>query len=265
MTSGHNDQVGQLIAARASEQWARGDKCLAYIHLAHAGLPEIDEAGAYRLALCEQALALGCMPRAIYKALDLEPPLPFHKFDADQPRVPAGSGREGGRWTSGGASGAAAVREGRSVSAHQGGGDNSEEEKLEDFKAKLGEETDEEAIEHGRPLDPMQMPFGGAPSAGVAPSSGLPSKYQLLGNNVRDGGNRWNTDLPGGFDDAKAIFERLTVGQPTETEADDYGNSIASTPDKQFLLRKNKIGEVRVDRPVDIGGKNRETIHFNDR
>ncbi len=108
--------------SRASEHWSRGDKCLAHIHLAHAGLPEIDAAGAYRLALCEQALALGYTPRAIYKALDLEPPPPFGKFSADQPRVPAGSGSESGRWTSS-AGGAAAVQEGRSVSpaTSQGG------------------------------------------------------------------------------------------------------------------------------------------------
>jgi hypothetical protein len=74
--------------------------------------------------LCEEALGLGATPRAIYKALDLEPPPPFRKFDADQPRVSAGNGRESGRWTSGagGAAGGvsdvsgAAVREGRSVS-----------------------------------------------------------------------------------------------------------------------------------------------------
>lgn len=149
--------IGNL--SRASEHWARGDRCLAYIHLAHAGLPEIDEAGAWRLALCDEALALGCAPRAIYRALDLEPPLSFRKFNPDQPRTPAGSGRESGRWTSGAAGAAAAVREGRSVSPGDKHGDN-EDDKLEDFKAKLGEETDEQAIEHGRPLNPMQMPFG---------------------------------------------------------------------------------------------------------
>ncbi len=204
--------------SRASEQWSRGDKCLAYIHLAHAGLPAIDEAGAIRLALCEEALALGCAPRAIYKALDVEPPPSFRKFDADQPRAPAGSGRESGRWTSGAGGGAAGVREGRSVSPHEGGGENSEDDKLEDFKAKLGEETDEGAVEHGR--RPTDLDAPSVPAPGQAAPAGLPSKYELLGNNVRDGGSRWNTDLPGGFDDAKVIFERLTVGQPITTEAD---------------------------------------------
>jgi hypothetical protein len=261
--------------ARASEQWSRGDKCLAYIHLAHAGLPEIDAAGAYRLALCEQALGLGATPRAIYKALDLEPPPPFRKFDADQPRVSAGNGRESGRWTSGaggavgvgGAGGAAAVREGRSVSPEPKNGENSEDDKLEDFKAKLGEEPDAEAARHGRPPTDLDAPSVPAPGQAPAPAlpGGLPSKYELLGNNREDGRNRWNTDLPGGYDDAKAIFDRLTAGQPVTTEADKYGNSMTFTPDKQFLLRKDRNGDVRIDRPVDIGGKNRETIHFNDR
>jgi hypothetical protein len=44
---------------RASEQWALGDKCLAHIHLAFAGLPKIDDEGAIRLALAEEALAKG--------------------------------------------------------------------------------------------------------------------------------------------------------------------------------------------------------------
>jgi hypothetical protein len=80
---------------RASEQWARGDKCLAHIHLAFAGLPQIGEEGATRLALADEALAKGASPRALLQALDLDSaPLDALKFNPDQPRVPAGSGRE---------------------------------------------------------------------------------------------------------------------------------------------------------------------------
>src|SRR5262245_44623550 len=43
---------------RASEQWARGDKCLAHIHLAFAVLPQIDADGAVRLALADEAEAV---------------------------------------------------------------------------------------------------------------------------------------------------------------------------------------------------------------
>jgi len=253
--------------SRTSEHWSRGDRCLAHIHLAHAGLPAIDEAGALRLALCEEAPALGCTPSAIYKALDLEPPPSTHKFDADQPRVPAGSGRESGRWTSGagGGGGGAAVREGRSVSPHEGGGENSEQDKLEDFKAKLGEETDEKAGERGRPPTDLDAPSVPVPGQAAAPSSGLPSKYELLGNNPRFGRSRRKTDLPGGKEEAKTWFERLIEGQPTRRIEDQVGNSRTSTDDEKLHLRVKSNGEARIDREVDIGGRKRETIHFNDR
>ncbi len=137
--------IGNLSCA--SKQWSRGDKCLAYIHLAHTGLPEIDAAGAYRLALCEQALDLGATPRAIYRALDLEPPTPFGKFDADQPRVPAGR--------------------------------------------QLGEETDEEAVRHGRPLNDLDAPSicGSTPTAlfeliGQSPSAAKVAKQCILARQI---------------------------------------------------------------------------------
>lgn len=248
--------------ARASEHWLRGDKCLAHIHLAHAGLPEIDAAGAYRLALGERALAMGVTLRAIYKALDLDAgPLSLFKFDPDQPRVPVGSGRESGRWTSGDAT--AGVREGRSVSPHSGGGENAEEDKLEDFKAKLGEETDEEAVRHGRPLDPLDTPaVGGAPA--VRAPAAASSKTELVGNNVQPAGGRWNTDLPRGLSEAKAVFERLTVGQGvrTETTKDGVTRTIAEDGTQ---LRINADGSIRIDRSGDFGAKNHETIHFNQR
>lgn len=48
----------------ASEQWSLGDKCLARIHLAFAGLPQIVDDGTTRLALADEALAKGASPRA---------------------------------------------------------------------------------------------------------------------------------------------------------------------------------------------------------
>jgi hypothetical protein len=110
--------IGNL--RRAAEQWSRGDKCLAHIHLAFASLPQIDEDGAARLALADEALAMGVTPRAVLKALGLDSaPLDALKFDPSQPRVPAGSGRESGRWTSdGNGSGSSdPLWTGRSISA----------------------------------------------------------------------------------------------------------------------------------------------------
>lgn len=73
---------------------------MAQIHLAFIGLPKIDEADAYRLFLAGTALEKGLDPSDLMKALgfpraarDLE------KYNPDQPRVPAGNGRESGQWT----------------------------------------------------------------------------------------------------------------------------------------------------------------------
>jgi hypothetical protein len=110
--------IGNL--RRAAEQWSRGDKCLAHIHLAFAGLPQIDEDGAARLALGDEALGIGVTPSALLKALGLDSaPLDALKFDPSQPRVPGGSGRDSGRWTSdGNGSGSGApLRTGRTVAA----------------------------------------------------------------------------------------------------------------------------------------------------
>ena len=79
------------------------------------------------MALAEEALAKGASPRALLKALGLDgASLDARKFNPDQPRVPAGNGRESGRWTSGesGANDDGSLQEGRSVAA---GGERREE------------------------------------------------------------------------------------------------------------------------------------------
>jgi hypothetical protein len=75
-------------------------KALAQIRLAFIGLPTIDEMGAYRLFLAGVALEKGVEPRDLMKALGF--PRDLEKYNPDQPRVPAGTGRESGQWTSGG-------------------------------------------------------------------------------------------------------------------------------------------------------------------
>jgi hypothetical protein len=65
--------------------------------------------------------------------------------------------------------------------------------------------------------------------------------------------------------EAKTLFQRLTTGQSVTTEEDKYGNTKTSTSDQRLNLRIKVNGDVRIDRPVDIGGKDRETIHFNKR
>jgi hypothetical protein len=90
----------------ASEQWRRGEKVLAHIHLAFTGLPELESTNdAYCLYLAGALLDDGLPPRELLAELGLGRTLrQLDKFDPDQPRVPAGSGRESGQWTTDGAS-----------------------------------------------------------------------------------------------------------------------------------------------------------------
>jgi hypothetical protein len=93
---------------RASALWRAGDKGLAQIYLALAGLPRISDWDAYRLHLVNKLLRRGLGPGDVLKimgfqqeARELE-----KKCNQNQPRVPSGSGAESGRWTSGGGGGA---------------------------------------------------------------------------------------------------------------------------------------------------------------
>jgi hypothetical protein len=70
-------------------------------------LPKIDEGDAYRLFLAGTALEKGVSPSELMKALGFpRAARDIEKYNPDQPRVPAGSGRESGQWTSGDGDGA---------------------------------------------------------------------------------------------------------------------------------------------------------------
>jgi Restriction endonuclease fold toxin 5 len=88
----------------AFAHWRRGDKALANIRLAFAAIPRLDDrSDAYRLFLAEEMLDAGMSPAALMKGLGFDPPRrDLAKYDPNQPRVPAGSGRNSGRWGSGG-------------------------------------------------------------------------------------------------------------------------------------------------------------------
>ncbi|MGH6794986.1 MAG: hypothetical protein ACREDH_07260 [Methylocella sp.] len=108
LTAAHGEPVAEGVVEkirRAGEFWSAGEKTLAQLHLAFIGLPTIDEVGAYRIFLAGVALEKGISPSDLMKALgfpraarDLE------KYWEDEPRVPAGSGRESGEWTTDGSS-----------------------------------------------------------------------------------------------------------------------------------------------------------------
>ncbi len=99
---------------RAAKAWSEGDDCLAYIHLAHARLPAMQDQveAARRLFVADGFMKAGTSPRAVFQALGfggayIDVIIKF--FNPDLPRVPAGSGRASGEWTrefSGGEQGA---------------------------------------------------------------------------------------------------------------------------------------------------------------
>lgn len=69
--------------------------------MAFARLPRLESANdAYRLYLAGALLDDGLPPREMLAELGLGRTMrQLDKFDPDQPRVPAGSGRESGQWT----------------------------------------------------------------------------------------------------------------------------------------------------------------------
>jgi hypothetical protein len=88
----------------AFAHWRGGDKALANIRLAFARIPRLDDrSDAYRLFLAEELLDAGMSPATLMKGLGFDAPARgLAKYDPNQPRVPAGSGRNSGRWGSGG-------------------------------------------------------------------------------------------------------------------------------------------------------------------
>lgn len=88
----------------AAKAWRGGDVCLAYMHLAHAGLQSVQNfrRGAYQLFLAEGAMARGASPRAVLEALRLNVnyiQAVEKLYNPEEPRVPAGQGRISGEWT----------------------------------------------------------------------------------------------------------------------------------------------------------------------
>jgi hypothetical protein len=94
------DIAGAIEAAAG--HWGRGDKALANLRLVFGRLPHLDEpADAWRLRLAEALLDKGVSPRVLMAELgfdSLAPDLGKFGYNPNQPRVPAGNGRDSGRW-----------------------------------------------------------------------------------------------------------------------------------------------------------------------
>ena len=88
---------------RAAELWNGGDKALAHIHLAFAGLPPCDDMDlALRLFVADELIEAGASPATLMMAQGFDPaPLDMLKFHPAQPRWPAGNGDESGEWSGG--------------------------------------------------------------------------------------------------------------------------------------------------------------------
>jgi hypothetical protein len=89
---------------RAAKALSEGDDCLAYIHLAHAGLGELQHPyeAARRLFIVDGFMKAGTSPCAVFDALGLGAAYidAVEKvYNPAEPRVPAGSGRTSGEWT----------------------------------------------------------------------------------------------------------------------------------------------------------------------
>jgi hypothetical protein len=100
------------VIHKASRHARAGDPCMASMHLALA-LPTLSEPldSARRVFIADGLVTGGVSPRDIWAALDFDSTAldQLEKFDPEQPRVPAGSGRASGQWTSGDSTSSAEV------------------------------------------------------------------------------------------------------------------------------------------------------------
>jgi hypothetical protein len=98
------ESVAHLQAATA--RWRQGDRSRAALHLALSRCGPLAQPTevARRLFMADGLMRAGVAPEAIVEALDGQAGAgdDAAKYNPEQPRVPAGSGRASGRWTSGG-------------------------------------------------------------------------------------------------------------------------------------------------------------------
>ena len=152
-----------MITLRSAQRdRLNGEKALAHFELAYARLPRFEtREDAKSLFYADGFLRLGVSPYALMLARGLNTgQLDLLKYSATQPRVPAGSGRESGRWTS---------ADNNSGMGTQGythlAAEDSEEKRREDEKdlpeaerRALRESPRKEDVEEGRGI-PLQTPL----------------------------------------------------------------------------------------------------------
>ena len=153
----------------AAEHWAHGQKAVANFRLTFARLPRLrDLADADRLRLAEVLLDHGVPPDALMKELGFGiASLDLRRYREDEPRVPAGFGDQGGRWTKDPAFVSPQDRPTRVAEELP-----EEDEKDYETRRLEGETSRQEDVEHGRGglLDTPGLPRG----IGVGPYAGEP-------------------------------------------------------------------------------------------
>jgi len=102
----HVDQSALTHLQLALDRRRAGDHPLALIHLALTGLGKLErpQEDARRLFMADGLMKAGVAPAIILDALELDGSdsgALERAYNPDQPRVPAGSGRESGEWTDG--------------------------------------------------------------------------------------------------------------------------------------------------------------------
>ena len=108
LAAAHGKAVAPAVLGnieRAVKSWRDGDQCLAHIHLAHSGVhaPSELRTAACRLFIAECAMETGMSPRDIFQVLKIGGSYVDtveKAYNPTEPRVPAGSGRASGEWTS---------------------------------------------------------------------------------------------------------------------------------------------------------------------
>lgn len=103
---------GLALFKTVGAEWQRGERAIAAIRLAFAPIPPLDEKGAYRLFLAEEALDAGLDPALLLREFRIDDSIEILRYNRDQPRVPKGNGRESGQFGSATQAGQPDVRRG---------------------------------------------------------------------------------------------------------------------------------------------------------
>jgi hypothetical protein len=231
---------------RASLQWGRGEKAIAHFELAFARLPRFDARDdGFPLFCADRLFKQGVPPRWLmrYRGIDAGQLDLLKRYNPAEPRVPAGSGIESGRWTD------AAVAPGATVSLLTDSpassdskhrivvagdskhlphipGENNSSDKDHQERAELGiAAPGEDPLHHIDPLATSGLPVGvplprptpapATPAPGPNPSSNALRRALEKAGEIRPPDSDTHHMVAGKkkeADSARSILERFGIG-----------------------------------------------------